>query len=107
MRRLTTPTHTFTLPFDASVVDKFLLTYVQNDIIVLEKTGADVSVDGNVWSVYLTQSETKKFKPGVAHCQVRVLTKDGQAVASEVMTFAVTHVFNDDILESETEEVEE
>lgn len=37
MRRLTTPTHTFTLPFDASVVDKFLLTYVQNDIIVLEK----------------------------------------------------------------------
>lgn len=99
MRRLTTPTHTFTLPFDASVVDKFLLTYVQNDIIVLEKNEQEVLADGNVWSVELTQEETKKFKPGVASCQIRILTKDDKALASDVFQIGVRQVFNEVVLE--------
>lgn len=99
MRRLTTPTHTFTLPFDASAVDKFLLTYAQNDEIVLEKTEADVMSDGNVWSVTLTQEETKKFKPGSAMAQIRVLMHDGKALASDVFQFGVRQVFNEVVLE--------
>lgn len=99
MRRLTTPTHSFTLPFDASVVDKFLLTYVQDEITILEKTEEDVQVEGNVWSVDLTQEETKKFKPGTASCQIRVLTTDGKALSSDLFHFAVRKVYNEVVLE--------
>lgn len=99
MRRLTTPTHTFTLPFDETVVKKFLLTYVQNGEKVLEKTEEEVLVEGNVWSVVLTQEETKKFKPGMAQAQVRVLTEDDKAMASDVFQFGVKQVFNEVVLE--------
>lgn len=99
MRRLTTPTHSFTLPFDESVVSKFLLSYVQDDQIVLEKTKDEVLIDGNVWSVMLSQEETKKFKPGAARAQIRVLTHDGKALASDVFQFAVAQVLNEVVLE--------
>lgn len=88
----------FHAAFDASIVDKFLLTYVQNEIVILEKTEADVMVEGNVWSVELTQEETKKFKAGVAACQIRILTTDGKALASDPFQFGVTQVFNDEVI---------
>lgn len=99
MRRFTTPTHTFTLPFDASIVDKFLLTYVQDEITILEKTEKEVKVEGNVWSVELTQTETQKFKPGTACCQIRVLTTNGKALASDPFHFSVRKVYNEVVLE--------
>lgn len=98
MKRATTPTHYFTLPFDASAVDRFLLTYTQNDRIVLEKTEEDMSADGNVWSVELTQEETKMFAEGNVYAQIRVLTPTGDALASNPVSFYVSKVFNDEVL---------
>jgi uncharacterized protein YuzE len=98
LRRLTTPTHTFALPFDASAVDKFLLTYAQDEAIVLEKTEVDMDVNGHVWGVKLTQEETKLFKPGTAFAQIRVLMVGGDALASEPMRLWVDHVFNEEVL---------
>ena len=57
MRRATTPRHEFTLPIDSTMIFKFLLTYTQDNKIILEKTESDMTVNGNVWSVELTQEE--------------------------------------------------
>ena len=32
----TTPTHTFDIPFDTSMVDEVKITYAQDDVVVLE-----------------------------------------------------------------------
>lgn len=98
MRRLTTPTHTFTLPINADLVDKFLLTYTQDGKIILEKNRDDMSVNGNVWSVKLTQEETKLFAEDVARAQIRILTTGGDALASDKMRFYVDGVFNEEVL---------
>lgn len=83
MKRGTTPTHKFTLPIEPAMVSKFLLTYSQNEKVVLEKTEADMTKDGNVWSVELTQEETNLFSEGNAVCQIRILTLGGDAMASQ------------------------
>lgn len=100
MRRATTPTHEFTLPFDAAMVSRFLLTYKQGDKIILEKREADMSVEGNTWSYTLTQEETNLFATtDAAQAQIRVLTPSGNALASEVMAVVVDPVLNDEVLE--------
>lgn len=37
MRRATTPVHSFTFPFDPEQLTKILLTYSQNDEVILNK----------------------------------------------------------------------
>lgn len=99
MIRATTPTHSFTLPFDASMVSKFLLSYSQRGKIVLEKTEENMTKSGNVWSVKLTQEETKKFMPDLdVTMQIRVLTTDGDAIASDAIRVKVKQVLNDEVL---------
>ena len=55
MRQTTTPTHSFCIPFEPEMVERLLLTYTQNNVIVLEKRKEDMDVNGQVWSVKLTQ----------------------------------------------------
>lgn len=98
MRRATTPLHEFTLPFDSSTVFRFLLTYTQSDKVILEKTENDMTVNGNVWSVELTQEEANLFSEGYASAQIRVLTMGGEALASNPMQIYVGKVYNDEVL---------
>lgn len=99
MIRATTPTHRFTLPFDyAQYVKKILITYSQRGEIVLEKHENDVQIDGNIVSYKLTQEETKLFSNGDVRIQVRVLTLNNEALASEQYTLPVTNVLNDEVL---------
>ena len=98
MRRASTPRHEFTLPLDTALVSKFLLTYAQNDNIILEKTKDNMDVSGNVWAVTLTQEEANLFSNGFAYAQIRVLTPGGQSYASDPMRFYVGEVFNDEVL---------
>lgn len=99
MRRATTPTHSFTLPFDSSMVSRFLLTYQQRGQTVLEKTEDDMTVEGNTWSVKLTQEETKLFSPALdVTAQIRILTPGEDALASDTMKLRVKPVLNDEVL---------
>ena len=99
MKRGTTPTHEFTLPIDASLIRRFLLTYTQNGEIILEKRETDMTINGNVWSVKLTQEEANLFTGGaIAHAQIRILTTGGDAMASGEHRFYVGPVFNDEVL---------
>ena len=110
MYRATTPKHVFT--FDVNPDEMFsqiLITYVQNGKIILEKHKEDLTFgtgtgcDGK--SVFtatatLTQEETKFFKEnGIVSIQIRALTYDGEAVASDKMSISVQNVLNDEVLQ--------
>lgn len=99
MIRATTPTHTFELPFGLDYIKRLLITYKQGDTIVLEKTEADVTFDGNVATLTLTQDETLKFNADeVVKVQIRVLTQNGAAPASRTFLVPVADVLNPEVL---------
>lgn len=99
MRRATTPTHTFTLPFEASEIKALVISYEQCEKIVLEKRKNDVVLSGNTVSLTLKQEETNLFK---CHheigIQMRVQLQDGNVLASDMATITVERVLNDEVL---------
>ena len=109
MIRATTPIHVFVFDEDPSQYDEILISYAQGNIIVLEKTKEDLiiePIDGDfschhgayrAW-YRLTQEETRKFRGGVGkpvYVQVRVLTEDGEALASEKKLIQLQDVLDD------------
>lgn len=111
MIRATTPRHSFIFDSDPSEYQRILVTYVQGDSIVMEKTKEDLSFDigsnpctgENEWIAWyrLTQEETKKFQanPGKpVKVQIRVLTLAGESLASEKKSISVQDVLNDEVL---------
>ena len=104
MYRATTPTHTFTLPFDTSVCKEIQLTYSQEGRNILVKHYQDeilpegMTLDGADVNVFLTQDETKMFKKGRAQAQFRILTTANKVIASQKMQVPVHDVFNEEVL---------
>lgn len=101
MKRATTPTHTFTLPFSyLEIVSKCLITYKQGSEIVLTKTESDIQVkNDNEIVINLTQEETIMFKPNIpVKIEIRILTPSGDALASDIMQASVEDVLNDEVL---------
>lgn len=113
MIRATTPTHQFFFDSDPSEYNRILVTYAQNGKIVLEKQKKDMSFEAietesrgclkqgfKAW-YRLTQEETKMFltKNGKVSIQIRVLTENGEALASEKRILALEDVLNDEVLE--------
>jgi len=100
MIRYTTPRHNFYMEeISASALNKVRVTYAQNGNIVLEKTEADCSFDGNCVSVTLTQEDTAKFAAGSnVSIQLRVLTNSGASLATKVYTVEVDDVLNCEVL---------
>lgn len=75
--------HTFTLPFDTSLIRQVRVLYAQNDTLVLVKETEDCKLDGKTITVTLTQKDTLLFDQNdKAEIQLRVLTTAGQALAS-------------------------
>lgn len=100
MYRATTPTHTFEIPFDAEIIKDFIITYCQSEKIILEKRLSDCKIDGNIISVKLTQKETNLFDKSInVEMQMRVLTKGGDALASQIISKPCWRVLNDEVLE--------
>ena len=111
MIRATTPKHIFTFDVDPEeTFSEILITYAQNGKIVLEKHKSDLMFEtcdcfgGKLVYrafVKLTQEETKLFTAnpkGVVSVQVRALTEDGDAIASDVDQISVQNVLNDEVL---------
>ena len=99
MIRGTTPTHRFVLPFDTDMIQTVQIIYAQNDETVLTKGNDDCTFDGNTVSVKLTQQETFLFTEGACvEVQVRVLTTDGDAVASHVMRVHCDECLSSEVL---------
>lgn len=97
MIRGTTPTHTFTLPFDVSLVKEIRILYAQQEKVLFTKETADCAMEGNTVTVALTQEDTFKFDcKNHVQIQLRVLTTDGQ-----VMSTPIKHVDVGTCLDSE------
>ena len=100
MRRATTHTHTFCFPTEYEGLNsKVLLTYSQNGEIILEKNLGDGFLENNVFTVTLTQEETNLFTAyKEVDIQLRALTTNGTAVASDVYHIPCEVVLNDEVM---------
>lgn len=99
MKRGTTPTHTFTIPFDVDMISCVRILYAQDEQVKLVKTGDDVAMSGNAVSVKLTQEDTLllECKKSV-EIQIRVLTVDGDAVNSDIIRVPVERCLENEVL---------
>ena len=100
MYRATTPTHKFRFPKDMTEFKTILVTYQQKGKIVMEKTKADLTTDGNTASFVLTQEEANAFSPGdrSVSVQIRAVDIHGTVLASKIFQVNVKDVLNDEVL---------
>ena len=97
MTRGTTPTHTFTVPIDASDVAKIRVIYSQHGRVILTRD-YDTYQDGKL-VVQLSQEETLDFSSTQpVYIQLRVITLAGEALASEVIQTCAARLLEDEVL---------
>lgn len=96
MRRGTTPTHTFTLPFDISTVKALRITYEQGGYKFVK---TDYKIDGNSIQTTLTQQESLGFECNKqARIQLKVLTINNAVVISDILSFMVGECLDDEVI---------
>ena len=99
MIRGTTPTHIFTTNVDESELTSIMVIYAQGDNELFRKCIGDCELDGNRFSVKLTQEDTLKFNCNQkVQIQIRILLKDGTAMASRVYVVSVNECLNNEVL---------
>ena len=98
--RGTTPELTFNLPFDTSNIKKLYVTIEdKNQNNILEKTEADCTFSGSVVKLELSQDETLLFEERTRiRAQIRVLTKEGKALKSKVLTIYIDELLKDGVI---------
>lgn len=126
--RGTTPYHSFVLPLSLDSISELYITYLQNDEVILDKSLSDdsvslVEVESNLENasmeeilteeskeketkvtVHLTQEDTLKFtfypaaEKNIAVIQIRVLTSDGEAYASNPIQERIFGVLKDGVI---------
>lgn len=108
MYRVTTPTHVYTLPENASTYAEILVVYRQEangkKIKIKKHYKNDIVPDGMGFDgknviIKLTQQETQKFIAGKPlEAQLRVLTQNGDSYASQRFVIMVEQVLSEDVL---------
>ena len=108
MYRATTPTHRFVFKdVNPETFQVLNIYYAQQGVEILKKQKSDCSFyskeveDGIIYVAYvvLSQEETKLFKArGNVKIQLRALTADARALASEEYEVPVFNVINDEVL---------
>ena len=97
-----TPTHIFNIPFPITDPTAALLTYSQNDIIIVQKELSDMEITNAASTsrvtVSLTQEETFKFKKDVpVEIQMRI-EMAGIVRASDIARIPVTKCLDKEVL---------
>lgn len=122
--RGTTPYHSFILPLLAEDISEIYITYLQNDEVILDKGSADVTINNVVdllenasmenlteeelnssqVTVHLSQEDTLKFtfypaaRKNIAVVQIRLLTTDGEAFASNPIHERIFGILKDGVI---------
>lgn len=97
--RGTTPTHTFTLPFEMDMISDLRITYTQNKEEVLTKGMKDIEVSENRISLTLTQEETYQFQAGVdVLVQIKIKTTEDLVLNSDIMTMRVNASLDNEVI---------
>lgn len=99
MRQGTTPTHTFTLPFDTNIVSKVRVIYAQGEIVKVVKRENEVQMEGNTITVTLTQADTLRLNHRLrTEIQIRVLTHSEDAFASDIIEVRTDRCLTEEVL---------
>ena len=97
MWRGTTPTYNFTLPEGIGLEDfsTVYLTFAQNGHNVLEKTKDELESTDDGFRLLFSQADTLCFSPGPVKIQIRARLRDGNAVASDIISTTALEVLKD------------
>ena len=99
IREGTTPTHTFVLPFSTDVLKCVRIVYAQCNEVLFVRTNGDVTLEGNIVKTTLTQEETFMFdRTKLVEIQIRALTYDDDALASEPILVSVAKCLEKEVL---------
>ena len=99
MRRGTTPTLQITVAGLSEIEIQNLYLTLEQQGAVIEKTEADVSVEGEVISTTLTQEETLSLTARMdIAMQLRVLSTNNTAYASNIVTVPVEAVLKEGVI---------
>ena len=100
MRRGTTSTISFELPFSGDNIKSLRLVISQNDQVVITKTHEDCTINENTISAFLSQTDTLALKGNqFAKVQIRALMNDGQASASNIYEMFIEDILEDGVIE--------
>lgn len=99
MYRGTTPTLTFTLPFETSLIEKLCLGFAQKGAVILEKHLEDFTLNGKQLSLKLSEQDTLSFDASETwvEMQFRVLI-GGSVSASKIMKTEVQRIICEEVL---------
>lgn len=99
MIRGTTPTHTFNIPFDTSVIKEVRIIYAQDDIELFTKSTEDCELKDTNIIVTLTQQDTFKFDhKKCVQIQIRILTVYGEVLSSVIDKIGVSQCLSEEVL---------
>jgi len=100
MKRGTTPTLTFGLPFSSDLLTAAYITFSQNGSIILEKELSDCTPGENSLELSLSQEDTLLLDStvGMVMLQLRVKFTDGSAAASDIMHISVGAILKDGVI---------
>lgn len=99
MRRGTTPTLEFTLPFEVDVIANCVITFAFGSKTILEKQMSDCVLQDNKITVELTQEETLQLPESSVLVQIKCKTIDNKVIASNIITVPVAKTLNEEIIE--------
>lgn len=95
----TTPTHTFTIPFEKELVTDLRITYTQKKKKILTKYLKDVEIVGNDINITLTQEETFNFKEKeMVFVQLKIKTVDDQVFNSDLILMRVEPALDNEVI---------
>ena len=102
MIRGTTPTLTFKLPFQVSELAEYWITISQRyENIAINKTSEDCTADDDTITLILSQEDTLKLIGGKpVYIQIRALTTDDEAIASNMWDCSVEDILKEGVITS-------
>lgn len=98
MRRGTTPTIVFHLPFNVSTIHNVEVYFAQDDELIIEKKMSDCILSGTTLSVTLTQADTLAFSTddnGRIEMQLRFVFTDGSVDATTIIKEKAQKILKD------------
>ena len=100
MRKGTTPSFVFELPIEVDTIKNAKVIFSFNNDVKLEKYLKQCAASGNKLTVKLTQEETFLFEcNATVKIQLRVVTVNGDALASDVFSVFVHQCLDDEVIE--------
>lgn len=99
MQRGTTPTLSFSIPIDTSLLDAVWVTLSQNDTEIVTKTMSECELDGNIIRAKLTQADTLLLSTDYdTEIQLRVRTKDGTVPETKIFKERTERVLKPEVI---------